>query len=62
VEFRVYENVSVHLDAQEVVEMADAAAAQVQTGYKTIWTLKGQIEAATTVEEIPALPDSLFSL
>ena len=62
VEFRVYENVSVHLDAQEIVDMADAAAAQVQIGYKTVWTLKGQTEAATTVEEIPQLPDTLFTL
>jgi endonuclease YncB( thermonuclease family) len=61
-EFRVWENVSVFLTPQEMVDMADAADEQVEAGYRAVWALKGQIEAAATVEEIPALPDSLFSL
>lgn len=62
VEFRVYENISVHLDAQAMVDMANASAAQVLAGYKTIWELKLQAQTATTVEELPSLPESIFSL
>lgn len=61
VEFRVYENVSVTLNAAEMVEMADASSVQVLAGYRTIWTLKGQTLAAQTVQEIPELPSTIFT-
>lgn len=62
VEFRVYENISVHLNAEEMVEMANASATQVLAGYKVIWELKLATETAATIEDIPALPESIFSL
>lgn len=62
VEFRVYENVSVHLDAQAMVDMANASAVQVLAGYKVIWELKLATEQATSFEDIPALPETIFSL
>lgn len=62
VEFRVYENVSVQLSAQEMVEMADASVGQVLSGYRVIWALKNQTLAATRVEDIPELPESIFTL
>jgi len=61
-EFRVYENVSVFMTAQEMVDMGDASDAQVEAGYRKIWALKIQTENATTLAEIPTLPESLFTL
>lgn len=61
-EFRVWENISVFLTPQEMVDMADAADEQVEAGYRAIWALKHQIESAASISEIPALPDSLFTL
>lgn len=62
VEYRVYENVSVHLNAEEVIEMANTSATQVLAGYKVIWELKLATTNATTLAELPALPESIFSL
>lgn len=62
VEFRVYENVSVQLTAQEMVEMADASVQHVLSGYQEIWALKEQTLTATRVEDIPQLPATIFTL
>lgn len=62
VNFLVYENVPVTLHATEMVEMADESVTQVEKGYQVIWTLKAQTRAATTIEEIPVVPESIFSL
>lgn len=61
-EFRVYENVSVFMTAQEMVDMGDASDNQVEAGYRKIWALKIQTENAATLAEIPTLPESLFTL
>lgn len=61
-EFRVYENVSVELTAQQMVTMADKTFQQVLAGYKISWTYKGQIEAAATFEDLPAAPGEFFTL
>lgn len=62
VTFRTYENINVVLNAEETVELGNAAAQQVQAGYALSWALKDATTAATTLEEIPELPDSLFTL
>jgi hypothetical protein len=62
IKFRVAENVSVDLEAEEVVAMSDAVAAQVQAGYQAIWDLKDLTELAETIAEIPEIPTSIFSL
>lgn len=57
--FRTYENVNLVLTAEKVIAMAAA----VHNGYLALlgaaWTLKDQIAAAPSEEEIPVLPDSL---
>jgi hypothetical protein len=60
--FRTYENVNVTLNAEETVELGNAAAQHVQAGYALSWQLKDATKAATTLEEIPELPESLFTL
>lgn len=62
VEFRVWENVSVNLTAAEMVAVADMALTKVSEGYSKIWVLKDQIEAATTIAELPVIPGELFTL
>lgn len=59
-DFRVFENVSVTLTAQQMVDMANMTFTQVQGGYKAIWAYKEAIDAATTLEELPAAPDDIF--
>jgi hypothetical protein len=62
--FRVYENVGVVLSAEELVAMADAAFRAVTIGYQKIWGFKDGVTAATTLAELPTIPDAntLFTL
>lgn len=60
--FRTYENINVTLNAEETVELGNAAAMQVQAGYALSWKLKDDTRDATSLEEIPELPSSLFTL
>ena len=62
VPFRVYENQTVTLDAQGIMDLANATFTQVTAGYKVIWDLKDTVAAATTVAELPAVPVELFTL
>jgi uncharacterized protein (DUF736 family) len=62
INFRVYENVSVALTAPEMVAVANAALYKVSEGYEVIWTFKDQVDAATTIAELPVLPTELFTL
>lgn len=55
--FRVYENVAVDLSAAEMVSVADAAFAATTIGYAKTWAVKDGAEAATSLEELPPLPD-----
>lgn len=61
-DFRVQENVEVPLSPVEMVALADKTFLQVVAGYKVIWAYKKAIDLATTVEELPAPPEVLFSL
>jgi len=61
VSFRVYENVNVSLTAEEFVAMADATFQRVTEGYAAGWALKDQVKAATTLAELPTIPDELFA-
>ena len=61
-DFRVYENKTVALGAQGILELANATFAQVAAGRKVIWDLKDATVAATTVAELPAVPVELFTL
>lgn len=60
VDFQVYENVAVTLDAKEMVAMSNAADDQASHGYKAIWELKNAVKKAGTVAELPELPASIF--
>lgn len=62
INFRVWENVSVALTATEMVAVANAALYKVSEGYETTWTFKDQVDAATTIAELPVLPTELFTL
>lgn len=59
-EFRSYENESIMLTPQQSVDLAKAALAAVKSIYKTTWTLKDQVDAATTVAEIPVIPTTFI--
>lgn len=59
-EFRSFENETVLLTPQETVDVAMAALAAVKSIYKTTWTLKDQIDAATVVADIPAIPSTFI--
>lgn len=56
-EFRVYENVVVEIGATEMVAVADAAFAAATLGYRKTWAVKDGADRATTIEELPSLPD-----
>lgn len=59
--YHVYENVTVELTAEEMVHMADTADDQVTKGYGVIWQLKAAVNKAATFEELPELPESIFT-
>jgi len=62
VKFRVYENVNIPMDAAEVIRMSNLANIHVQEGLQVIWDLKDAVEAATSKEDLPAIPAELFEL
>lgn len=62
VEFRTYENESVILTQQQMVEMGLAALDAVDSIYKTTWKLKDQIDNATTLGDIPEIPPTFITV
>lgn len=60
--FRVWENISISLTAPQMVALADKTFEQVLAGYNVSWTYKDDIEAATTLEALPAVPGEYFTL
>ncbi|QBJ02728.1 hypothetical protein MZD04_gp202 [Pseudomonas phage Psa21] len=61
INFRVYENVTIPLTAVEFVAMADTTFYRVTEGYQVAWTIKDQVNSATTLAELPVIPEELFS-
>lgn len=60
--FRVYENLSIQLTAQQMVDLADKTFQQVVAGYQVSWTYKDAIDAATSLETLPTPPVEYFVL
>lgn len=58
--FRSYENISITMTPEEMVEMADQSVTQIDLGFELVWGLKDQTRDATTVAEIPAIPAEMF--
>lgn len=58
--FRVYENITVVLTAEEMVAMADRTFVQVKQSYQVSWDYKGAIDAAMTFEDLPEAPTDYF--
>lgn len=58
--FRPYENVSLTLSPDELINMGDQAAAAVETFYHNSWAVGDAITQATTFEELPSIPETLF--
>ena len=58
--FRSYENETIMLTPQQTVDMALAALAAVKSISQSTWTLKDQVDAATTVAEIPVIPKTFI--
>lgn len=54
--FRSYENETIMLTPQQTVDMAMAALAAVKAISQSTWTLKDQVDAATKLVDIPAIP------
>jgi len=62
VDFRVYEDVGVTLDAEEVVRVSNLANIHVQEGMRKYWDLKDATKAATSKEAFPEIPAEMFEL
>lgn len=62
VPFRVQENITIPLNAAEMVALADKTFEQVVAGYQLIWNLKDQVYEATSKDLFPEIPAELFSL
>lgn len=62
IKFRVWENVNVILTAEEMVALANKSFLKVSEAYDVIWTFKDQVDAATTLEELPRVPAEIFTL
>lgn len=62
VDFRVYEDVEVTLDAAEVVRMSNLANLHVQEGMRKYWDLKDTTKSAGSKAEFPEIPAELFEL
>lgn len=58
--FRVYENITVVLTAEQMVAMADRTFVQVKQSYAVSWAYKLAIDEAATFEDLPAAPDNFF--
>lgn len=59
--YHVYENVTVELTAKEMVDMANTADDQTSAAYALVWQLKERTKKATTLADIPKLPDTIFT-
>jgi hypothetical protein len=60
--FRVWENISVALTAPQMVALADKTFEQVLAGYNVSWAYKDAVDAAMTLETLPATPGEYFVL
>lgn len=60
-EFRTWENVSINLTPQQMIDLAEAAFVQVSAAYKRVWTFKDAVDEATSVEEFPEDYTTLFN-
>lgn len=58
--FRSTENVGYPLSPAELLAMCDAALVAGMSIYAVSWVLKDQIEAATTLAELPTIPATLI--
>jgi hypothetical protein len=52
VEWRIADNSSVVLDADQMIAVGNAVLSRTQACYENSWSLKAEVEAATTVEEV----------
>ena len=57
--FRTYENVNVDMTSAEMVTLTNAALMHTKAVYAATWIYKDQIEQATTVAQLPAIPATL---
>lgn len=57
--FRTYENSNIPVTPVQVVAMSDAALAGYMDILGLVWGLKDETDAATTIAELPELPESL---
>lgn len=60
--YHVYENITVELTAEEMINMANTADDKVSAGYQKTWDLKEQIKEANSLKEFPEFPPSLFTI
>lgn len=58
--FRPYENETLMLTPQEMVDLCDKALSTMEAIYIKVWAIKDQADRATVAEELPPLPESLF--
>jgi hypothetical protein len=59
-EFRFYENVSAMLTPEQVVGMTRSALVCIKAVYKASWDIKDQIDQSASIEELPAIPETLM--
>lgn len=58
-DFRTFENNTLRIPATEIVALSNAAFQRVTQVYAAAWVLKDQVAAATTLAELPVLPETL---
>lgn len=58
--FRPYENETLMLTPEEMVDLCDKALTTMEAIYIKVWAIKDAAEKAKTPEELPPLPESLF--
>lgn len=57
--FRTYENETKQVSAQELLDLLNEALNYGKALYVASWNLKDQVTAATTIADVPAVPDKL---
>lgn len=61
VPFRVWENVSLNLSPDQMINLADTAFIQVSSAYQRVWAFKDQVTNAKSTEEFPEDYETLFN-
>lgn len=60
-EFRTWENISIKLTPQQMIDLAETTFVQVSAAYKRVWEFKDAVNDAKSVEDFPLDYKTLFN-